>query len=86
MVQNNAPSAASGKLVPLSGNQVNDSNILDYMKVIEERLVQIVNEYTKKMSQKDDNPASVIPHVGPGVPMNDTLEPPSLIRPPDSNA
>jgi hypothetical protein len=73
------------KLMSLSGNTVNDSNIVDYMRVIEQRLVQIINEYTKKMSQKDETVAN-IPLVGPSVPMNDKLEGPQLIRAPDSIA
>jgi hypothetical protein len=67
----------------LTGNQVNDTNILDYMKVIEERLVQIIAEFTKKMSQKGD---SHVPNV-PAIflqPFNDKLEPPQLFRLPDS--
>ena len=72
------------RVMALSGNTVNDSNILEYMKVIEERLVQIIAEYTKKMSQKDDT-VPRIPHAGPSVPFNDKLDPQPLIRPPDTN-
>lgn len=54
-------------------------------QVIEERLVQIVQEYTRKMSLRDDNPNAVIPHVGPSMPMNDMTEQCPYIRAPDTN-
>ena len=73
------------KAAVLSGNTVNDTNILDYMKVIEERLVEIIAEYTKKLSEKDDS-IPRIPMAGPGIPFNDKLEPLPLIRPPDTFA
>jgi len=73
------------KAAVLSGNTVNDTNILDYMKVIEKRLVEIIAEYTKKLSEKDET-IPRIPLAGPAVPFNDKLEPLPLIRPPDTTA
>lgn len=76
---------SENRLIALSGNTVNDSNILEYMKVIEERLVQIIAEYTKKMSQKGDDTVPRIPQAGPSAPFNDKLDYQPLIRPPDTN-
>uniref|UniRef100_A0A7S1XQU7 ODAD1 central coiled coil region domain-containing protein n=1 Tax=Phaeomonas parva TaxID=124430 RepID=A0A7S1XQU7_9STRA len=69
------------RMTMLTGQGVTESNILQYMGIIEQRAVEIISEYTKKMMQKEVARA-ITPLSGPSQPAefgaSRSLRPPEL--------